>query len=270
MKKKYLIALDMDGTLLNSERQICPETSAYLRSLSEKGHEVVICTGRPLRAVVDYHQELGLKTPIICYNGALTYNKEKREIINAHMLPSTVIKDLIEQIGLENFENILCENDSELYLLKENKTLLGFFWPEGMNVHIGDFVSKVDNCYNLMMLMKNHDYDDKLVKLGFSYPEIGIEFWQGDGLMSELYFLDVNKGSALQEVALDLGIPMENTIVFGDYINDLEMFDVAGISVAMKNAPEEVKSKAKMVAFDTNDGDGIKKTLEYLLATNEN
>lgn len=270
MKKKYLIALDMDGTLLNSERKISPETSAYLKSLREKGHEIVICTGRPLRAVVDYHKELGLKTPILCYNGALSYDTNKSEILKAHMIPSTVIKDFIEQIGLENFENILCENDTDLYMLKRNESLLSFFWPEGMNVHFGDFIDQVENCYNVMILMKNHHFDDKLVKLGFSYPEIGIEFWQGDGLMSELYFLDVNKGSALQEVALDLNIPMEDVIAFGDYVNDIAMFEVAGNSVAMRNAPDDVKARAKMVALDDNDHNGIKKTLEYLLATNEN
>ena len=71
--KKYLIALDMDGTLLNNNNQISNLTKEYLINLASQGHKIIISSGRPIRGIISYYNELKLDTPIICYNGAYIY-----------------------------------------------------------------------------------------------------------------------------------------------------------------------------------------------------
>lgn len=270
MKKKYLIALDMDGTLLTTDRTICPDTARYLKSLQDEGHKIVITSGRPLRAILPYYKDMGLNGPIICYNGTYIYDDKDAGVAERHTLPSTVIKDFIAQIGEHNFRNILCEDDSDIYMLTEDKSLFGFFWKEGMDVHFGSMKDNLNiNPYIFIIDMKDHELDDKIVKLGFSYPGLGVRFWSNNSTTAELYFLDINKAAALRKVAGKLGIPMDDIIAFGDAENDFEMMEESGIGVAMLNGQDSVKEKANLVSLDDNDHDGIKKTLEYLLATNK-
>lgn len=70
MKKRYLIALDMDGTLLDDKKEISKETKEYLKYLENDGNVIAIASGRPLRAIMPYYNEIGLTGPIACYNGA--------------------------------------------------------------------------------------------------------------------------------------------------------------------------------------------------------
>ena len=71
---RYLIAIDIDGTLLNKDRVISKATKEYLLKLSNEGHLIVLASGRPIRSLVQFHDELKLDTPLICYNGALVFS----------------------------------------------------------------------------------------------------------------------------------------------------------------------------------------------------
>lgn len=263
MNKKYLIALDMDGTLLNSERKISNETVNYLKKLQQEGHKIVISSGRPYRAIKPYYELLGLKTPIICYNGTYIHNFvskfNKREL-----LPSKIIREIILKIGEENFENIFCENDTDIYTLKEDG-LLDFFWKDGMILHIGSMKNIQTDMYIMIIVMKNHDFDEQLVKLGFSHDGIGLRFWSGTGLTSELYFLNHNKGEALKKICQEYNFSMKDIIAFGDAENDIPMFDMVGTSVGMKNSHEDLSKHIDMVSVEDNDNDGVMKTLMKLL-----
>lgn len=74
MENKHLIALDLDGTLLTDKKEISPRTKQAVLSAIEAGHIVVIATGRPHRASIDFYQELGLDTPMVNFNGALIHH----------------------------------------------------------------------------------------------------------------------------------------------------------------------------------------------------
>ena len=74
----YLIAFDMDGTLLNDKKNISFLTRHYLKKLSRQGHKIVLASGRPSRAMNRYYDELGLSTPMICYNGAYLFSPKDK------------------------------------------------------------------------------------------------------------------------------------------------------------------------------------------------
>ncbi|MCX5775805.1 MAG: HAD-IIB family hydrolase, partial [Firmicutes bacterium] len=83
-KKRYLIAFDMDGTLLNDKKTISFRTRRYLHHLDRQGHVVVLASGRPVRALRRYYDELNLRSPMVCYNGASIENPHDSDFPEKH------------------------------------------------------------------------------------------------------------------------------------------------------------------------------------------
>lgn len=269
MKKRYLIALDMDGTLLDDKKEISKETKEYLKYLENDGNVIAIASGRPLRAIMPYYNEIGLTVPIACYNGACVLDPINKKLeTKLSKINKEIIKKIIEKIGVDNFSNIMCQTSEDAWVLHDNLTIEDFFWKDGIRIHEGNIVEILDeDPHTAIFVLKNHDFDEKIVKIAFSYENIGCRFW-GDSTCCELYFLDVNKGSAIGDMAKAYGIDNNNTIAIGDAENDVDLLRAAYKGVAMKNASDELISQADMVSLEDNNHDGVKKTLEYLLITN--
>lgn len=269
MKQRYLIAMDMDGTLLDEDKKISQETSDYLRQLQAEGNVIAIASGRPFRAIEPYYREIGLTGPVICYNGAYVTDPVNHKFPSHHTeIKKEIITSLIADVGPENFLNVMCETNDEAWVITDDPALETFFWKTGITVHQGPMAEILDkDPFTMIILTKDHDADDSLVKVAFSNPNMGLRFW-GNSTYSELYFLNVNKGSALLEIAEVYDIDPKNIIALGDGENDVEMLQSAAVGVAMKNSEEVLFAHADMISLDDNNHDGVKKTLEYLLATN--
>ena len=120
--KKYLIALDMDGTLLNNNNQISNLTKEYLIKLASQGHKIIISSGRPIRGIISYYKELKLNTPIICYNGAYIYPGKENIEEYCFSFSYKLIKQIINDITYEYIDNIILETNDDIYLLHEDET----------------------------------------------------------------------------------------------------------------------------------------------------
>lgn len=269
MKKRYLIAVDLDGTLLDGDKRVSPETQDYLRRLQNDGHVIAIASGRPLRAIRGYYDEIGLTGPIICYNGAYVVDPVQNRFRPYSVeISRQIVQEIEAAMGTDCFANIMCETNDEAWVLNDDPSVENFFWKTGIDVHVGAMRDVLDkDPFTMIMVAKNRESDDKLVKVCFSYPGFGLRFW-GDSLYSELYFLHVNKGSELLKIAAAYGIEAANIIAFGDGENDIEMLQAAARGIAMSNAEEQLLPYADMVSLADNDHDGVLKTLQYLLATN--
>ena len=94
----YLIAFDMDGTLLNERKSISFKTKHYLRKLAKQGHKIILASGRPSRALYKYYYQLKIDTPMICYNGAYYFSPfDKNFKPVAFEFPRKTIIEVIEQ-----------------------------------------------------------------------------------------------------------------------------------------------------------------------------
>lgn len=266
--EKYLIALDMDGTLLNSKKEICPKTKEYLKHLASLGHIVVIASGRPIRAIKRYYDELELTTPLVCYNGAdiLSPNDPNFKEIS-FAFPHEVIKQIYNDVGNEYIENVMCETNKELWIIKDDPTLESFFWTDQMEIIKGD-ITKTLNQDPMTMIMKSYskEYDQKIIDAIKKHPELHLRFWNGMySLYSEIYFKDISKATGLKHIAKYYQIPYDHIIAIGDASNDVEMFQLAGISIAMKNSDDFTKSHAKIITPFDNDNDGIMYALKEII-----
>ena len=104
MENKFLIGIDLDGTLLNKKSKLSFSTISYLKKISKQGHIIVLCTGRPLRAMLPYYKILKLNTPVICYNGGRVFNPNDK---NFPSITYSFNKENIKAISDSIFNNMV-------------------------------------------------------------------------------------------------------------------------------------------------------------------
>lgn len=264
--KPYLIALDMDGTLLNSKKKISFKTAHYLRKLTKMGHHVVIASGRPKRSIECYYKQLKLNDPIIGYNGEYIYSDNSTDFKTVrHEIPKDAILEVINELG-KNVCNIMCETDNEIWIDKKDDYLKTFFWYDGMKVNEGDLNKTLDKDTMTCIIHVHEELRDSGVieKICEKWSDIVSIFWIGHPYV-ELHHKNASKGDALKVIAKHYDIPSERVIAFGDATNDVEMFEFAKTSVLMSNAKYDIKEKATMVSLKDNDHNGIYYTLKKIL-----
>ncbi len=264
---QYLIAIDMDGTLLKSDKTISAYTIETIKDLQRQGHIIVIASGRPFRAIKKYYEMLDLNTPVICYNGAYIHFQDPKFPSYALSFPRHIIKEIIKDIGRDKIVNVMCETNHEIWLIQEDEFLNDFFIHDGMNVIYGE-IEETLNQDPMTMIIQTVDlkYNDIIQKAIESHQGLKCRFWSGEwNCFSEIYFESTNKANALQKITAYYKIPRQQVITIGDASNDLEMLEHFGIGIAMKNAEDDIKLKADVVSEFTNDEDGVAFALKKIL-----
>lgn len=266
MNKRYLIAIDLDGTLLTKRRKISCANKRYLRKLEKEGHIIVLASGRPSRALLCFQKQIGLHAPIICYNGAYCFHPfDDNFKKTAYNFPLDIVKQIYKDIGPEIYSNIMCETDDEIWLLTEDKGLNSFFWHDNMDIHYGDLDKTLNHDpWTMIIQLKNRDNDEKIVQAVTKHEGFSLRFWWNSPY-AEIFHLKTSKASCIKQIAQYYGIPKENTIAIGDANNDIEMIRESGFGIAMINGNEEVKQIANLVSKKDNNHSGVKQALKVAL-----
>lgn len=259
---KYLISIDLDGTLLNDQKKISKKNLEYLQQLDRRGHLVVIATGRPLSWVKEYYQELNLNSPIVCFNGSLIKERDGSSYPSVYRY---FPKELIYQIWDKIYpyaENILMQNEKKLYQLKDDPFLSFYPWVkkflEDYEIITGDIYQTLNSDPLTILIRLKANYDQKLILrlINELNLNIGVRFWEEAPYM-EIYYNDISKYSALMEVAKRYEIKKENIVALGDSSNDIEMMKYASISIAMLNGNKEIQKLATKISKYDNNHDGV-------------
>ncbi|MDF2607643.1 MAG: Cof-type family hydrolase [Bacillales bacterium] len=266
MNNKHMIALDLDGTLLNDDKVISSKTKAILGRLKEAGHEIVIATGRPNRGSINYYNELALRTPKINFNGALVHKPYSSDFNEIHM-PLDINKalDLIRDIENIGINNIITEIKDHVYI--SNKDFLHDQLVKMGNpkIQVGPIRQNLgDHPTSILVSYRENEYGLIRNYLEENHSSwIEHRHWGAPFNIIEIIKTGINKAYGLKIVADHLGVEHNNIIAFGDEDNDLEMIKFAGIGVAMGNAIPELKSCADIIT-KTNNEDGIANALEEI------
>ncbi|HOK63234.1 MAG TPA: Cof-type HAD-IIB family hydrolase [Soehngenia sp.] len=259
-----LVAIDMDGTLLNDRGEVSSETIEALKAAQRKNVEIVISTGRVLKSALYFGEKLGLKSHTIASNGAIITDRDLRIIYNSPLDKQT-IKTVVEIAKEENIyfhfynENTYFSNkyikEIDKYYNSSKERLKG----QNINFELFDDVDEIINQkdINIYKFLFIDDDLDKLNKVRDRLRKIeGVNISKSGINNIELTRRDVSKGQALQYVSSLLGIEKSEIMSIGDNDNDLSMLERAGISVAMGNAEKEIKEIADFVT-KTNNEDGV-------------
>ena len=269
MNRKLFIS-DLDGTLLDENKQVTPATRKILEDWTKAGHIFAIGTGRALSNALAMRLSLGLADVcryVVAYNGAQIYDAlEEKMIFEQTIAPQTVEKilDLAESLDVH------CHTYLGPYIVtrRESEALKAYRFHIHMPVIVTDDVSSklsVDPCLLLgIELYERAKLEAFQAALQQDFSE------EVQGLFSSPQYLDilpakVNKGRALSVLREALDIGKENTLAAGDEENDISMILEAGIGIGMKNGADRVKAAADVVTEEDNAHDGLAELLKRYL-----
>ncbi len=259
--QKYLIAVDLDGTVLTDDKKITTETKTVLRHLIEKGHIVVIATGRSNRVSIDFYHELELTTPLINSNGAVMHHPRNKSwgIHHTPLLHDTAL-DIVDMSYHFQSENILAAIHDSVLIDQYDQRIIDFYRITDYDdsFKIGTLKEHLTEDPTLMLLYPNVEQVDKITEqLDNVHADVITQrSWGEPYHIIEIMNKQMNKAKAIKRVADEYGIPKDRIMAFGDGSNDLEMIDFAGIGVAMENGIPELKSIAKFTTL-SNEEHGV-------------
>ena len=267
-----IIALDVDGTLVNSEKKITKRTKEALIEAQRQGKRVVVASGRHQYGLKDIARELELDRfggYIMAFNGGRVINAATGEVMSERVFPQKYIKPVCDLVGSANITVMSYEGDSIIMNDKVNE--YSFVESKILNMEsrqVGDLSEYIDFDINKMLLAGEPAVLDE-------YEQLFIEKFKGyfDVFKSCPFFLEVmpfgvNKGASLRVLLEKLGLKKEQLIACGDSYNDMTMIGYAGLGVCMENGANDVKRIANLIA-DSNDNDGVAKVVEQYMLSNK-
>lgn len=275
MDDKYIIALDMDGTLINSDGEVSDRTVNVLQRLVEAGHYLVPASGRPYSLLPPKVSGiLGLKYGVL-ENGAIVYDIANDKILSQSLMPEGRLAAILEDVWQES------DNWNRRYFTEIIADGVGYGDIDEMK-HIeqakigGSFIPYMKNNHEYLPCIRlQQEVISHAEKLNIYFEDIAFsktirDKWSSDTSLAvtssvygnaEFNLAGVNKGVGLKSLMDHLKVASDHVIAIGDNINDVEMLELVGISVAMGNASDAIKAKCRYVTEDC-DHDGAAVFLE--------
>lgn len=287
-----LVAIDLDGTLLDSYGRVSENNKNAIKSAIDKGTKVIIASGRGVMSVKNFANEIGANEYAVCGNGAIVYDFKKEGIIYDKFLSQKKVLQLIK-ICEENsiYYSIYTQNGiitkslnyNVLFYHQENATK-----PDGKKTNI----CITEDVYQYILNRKEEDYtkinicdENNIIFNGIirklrevkgidvldvghmsrKLMKLGTEIHSIEYFYTEITNEDTDKWNALEFLIQKLGIKREEVIAIGDNVNDQTMLENSGLGVAMANSAPYVQKMGNIVT-ESNNEDGVEKVIKkYIL-----
>ena len=258
-----LIAIDCDGTLLNTDKTISEGAKEAIDQVKAAGLEVALITGRNLGGVAFIVNELGLDGLVVGCGGAVLYDIKTSQTIEWHPLPKDETAELIQLCRRQNallvLENLEYSAYEKVVDEKESQDRAAKF----KNRKVEDLMQVLDEDPIKAVIVGEPGTiqaalaEIESLQLPFNLAMSGPNY-------VDILAKGINKGSGLRALVSVRKIPLERIAVIGDWLNDLDMFKASHFSIAMGNAPEELKAEADLIA-PTNDEGGVAWALREII-----
>ena len=283
-----LVAVDLDGTLLNQYGEVTENSKRVIKNVTRKGMQVVIASGRSIDSIKNISKEIGASKYIIAGNGAVVYDIKEDKIIYENYIPFNKALNIIN----------ICEENSIFYNVYTNKTIVTsslrynvlYYYKENLkkedskktNITIVDSIpdylknmqeekimkificDSTESVFNSIMKKFNEipnvetldvsHMSRKVIKKGTT--EIPIEYYY-----TEISMENVDKWNAIEFLINKLGIKKEEVIAIGDNMNDKKMIKEAGLGITMEGSAPAVTEVADYITSDNNN-EGVARALE--------
>ncbi len=287
-----LIAIDLDGTMLNSYGEVTENTKRVLKQTKQKGAEVVIVSGRSIDSIKYIASEIDSSKYMIAGNGAIVYDRSQNKILYEKYIPKNKALDIIQ----------ICEENSIYYNVYTNKTIIAdglrynvlYYYKENLKKedqkkthitlveNIENYIKEMNEDEKIMKIFicdKNKTVFNSIVRkfsviedidiLDVSHmarkvikqgtEDIPIEYYY-----TEISMKDVDKWYALEFLIKKLGIPKEEVMAIGDNVNDRKMIEEAGKGIVMGGSTPKVSEVADYITLDCNN-EGVAKAIEKFI-----
>ena len=271
LKNLKLLVTDIDGTLVNDNGELNPESKLLIKELMRKNVIVCLTSGRLHSAMTDIAKELSLNGFIISLDGAVIKNyKNDKVVYESYLKPRHVNKAI--SIAEDLLINIVLCHASSIYYTENNSLI-----PSLLSKY-GALYSQVDSYRNYIKstleIVCSSDMKNSIKHMEerFNFPySIGCNTSYFRSKKNEnIFYLEIrksgsSKGKALERLLKYLSIKPEQTAVIGDWYNDITMFHPKTYKVAVANAIPELLNKADMITERTNNEDGVAELFEMVL-----
>ena len=284
-----LVAIDLDGTMLNQYGIITEKTKKAIKKVQDKGVEVMIASGRAITSVKRFSKEINSKKYFISGNGAITYDIENNKILYENILKkqkalqiikiceeNSIYYNIYTETGIiaknlnyntlyyykdnltkpdENRTHINIVEDVYNYIDEKNEKILKIMICDEHRAVFNSIVRKLKEIPDIEVLDVSH-MSRKIIKQGTE--EIALEYFY-----TEVSAKNVDKWNALEEIIKLMNITKEEVVTIGDNANDLKMIKNAGLGIAMGESAPYIKQTADMVAL-SNEEDGVANILRKI------
>jgi Cof subfamily protein (haloacid dehalogenase superfamily) len=287
-----LVAIDLDGTMLNTYGEVTESTKRILKETMKKGCEVVIASGRTIDSIQAIADEIGTKKYMIAGNGSIVYDISKKNIIYEKYIPKSKALNIIK----------ICEDNSITYSVYTNKTIIANSLKYNILYYYKQNLKKQPNKKTSITLVESiYDYvknieDEKVMKIFIcdSTESIFNAILRKIGELKDIEILDVShmsrkvisngseevpieyfyteiteknvdKWYALEFLINKLNIEKKEVMAIGDNVNDRKMIEQAGLGIAMKNSTPKITEVANYVTDFDNNNDGAARAIEKFL-----
>ncbi|HVF42927.1 MAG TPA: Cof-type HAD-IIB family hydrolase [Pyrinomonadaceae bacterium] len=284
-----LIALDLDGTLLDSRGQLSAGNRAAVAEARARGAAVALVTGRRFRDARPLALELGLDVPVIAHNGALTKHAHSLETVAATLMPvgaaravvrtgrahgaDALVSDDHVGAGLLVYDHVSPGNTALAKYIEWSRRVVGEDAAEAIRrvPSLEDYldhdplhVAFSGGCASMERLA-----DVMRAELGPAVRLLLTLYPKTDFALLDVLHPDASKGAGLAAVAAEQGLTRDEVMAVGDNFNDLEMLEWAGTGVVMANADESLRVRGRFHTTAANDEDGVARAIERFVLNAE-
>lgn len=265
MQTYSLVFLDIDGTLLDSNHQIMPQTKQILNRLEKRGIPIILCSARSPGGVETVERQAGLHSPIACYGGSLILTADREILSDTGMSLETAVS--FKRFVLDRFVDVVVSAYIYDVWLVDDAAHPAIQREAGISQCVpleGDLrtaAQKSPHVHKLLCIGTQHQITAIQNSAAREFPELTLV--RSGPIYLEVMPKDISKRTAAERLGEYFSVARENMVAFGDNFVDLELLRYAGLGVAMGNAPQEVR-QAVGRATASNDEEGIYIALRHL------
>lgn len=269
MSKKILFT-DLDGTLLNNDKNISPEDIEAIKELTASGHKFVISTGRPIQSAIQISRRYGWTGEgyyISSYNGGLIYDCSTDSTIIRHPVPKPYVRHIMDEAWKAGFHthtyddvNVVSEHDTR----ELHKYCTGIMVPPVVVDDVTAYL-KNDPIKVIVICLESRERLDAFREYMSPWCKDRVTMVFSSPILLEFENPAATKGLAVKFMCDHFNIPIEDSVAVGDEENDISMIEVAGTGVAMCNGTEITKAAADYITSNDNNHSGISEIIHKFL-----
>lgn len=265
-----ILFTDLDGTLLDSQKNISSRNQDAIKAALNAGHKIVIATGRPLVSAIAQSKTLGLTYEgcyTIAYNGACIYDFQEQKIVYSKSFPKQYLRTVFDQayrahlhVQTYSDDGILSEYETESLKQYARITKVPYRIVEDVTQALDSDPYKI-----IVMDYENHQALKDFQAQIAPYIDGKLQSFFSEDCYLEFTALNLSKGIAIRHLCDYLQIPIENTVAVGDAENDIPMLDMAAVGAVMANAGDDIKEHGNYITKADNNHSGVAEVIEKFI-----
>lgn len=270
MKSTKILFTDLDGTLLDDQKNISRHSLDTIKRMTDAGHKLVLCSGRPINSVLAVSEQFGFTGPgfyVVSYNGGLIYDCYEKKTILHSPLSFDCVKYLFDQAEQEGL-HVHTYSDTHIISLHDTPELAHYCEHIKMPTLVTDDILGILDEEPMKLIVMDLNGRSRLeafrAKLS-SWAEGKVSSTFSSPVLLEYGSPVSSKGNAVKYLCEYLNIPIENSVAAGDEENDTTMLEVAGVGAAMANGIDITKNAADYITEHDNNHDGISEIIEKFI-----